>query len=349
MKEMLKTALLWIVIICALPVLLCAKDVTASGDKPVMGSSGNGENGGQSGETPLFTLVGELTLLIYGFEGDYVTRMDIEEYVYRSVSAQIPGDTELEALKAQAAAARTYAVRRLLSGTEQVSEGVFAHMTCDPEKYQVPLTDREIALIYGDADGLSGNIPPKVRQAVSETAGEIIVYGGSPIIAAFHTANGGVTEWGGYVWDELTDENAPYLSPAESRYDRESGYYGVKYTFTDREIRARLSAVLDGVTEEYSGVTLLSVTEAGNVRSLSICGKEISGGLFAKIFSLPSRAFTADYDSGSGVTVFTVNGSGHMAGMSIYGADRMAAEGADYREIILHYYKGVRVGKLAED
>lgn len=347
MKELLKTSLLWIVIICALPVLLCARNVTALGESTaVLGNSSDDIPADMSDELPVFSLGSEQTLSVYGFEGNGITRMDIEEYVYRAVLAEIPGDMEYEALKAQAAAARTYAVRRLLAGEEEVCEGVYAHIACDPEKYQTALTDREISLLYGGADG---DIPRKARQAAADTEGEIIVWGGSPIIAAFHTANGGMTESGENVWGEVFGGGAePYLSPVESEGDLHSEYYDREYIFTDREIIARVSAEFGNVAGnsdgEYAGVNILSATPSGNVRTVEVCGAKIPGEKFAEIFSLPSRNFRTV--QGDGATTVITRGSGHMAGMSMCGADYMAKGGADHREILLHYYKGAQIGKL---
>ncbi|MDE6591940.1 MAG: SpoIID/LytB domain-containing protein [Oscillospiraceae bacterium] len=346
MKELLKTSLLWIVIICALPVLLCARKVTALGESTAEPSkSGYDIPADMSDGLPVFSLESDLILSVYGFEADGITDMDIEEYVYRAVLAEIPKDMEYEALKAQAAAARTYAVRRLLAGEEEVCEGIYAHIACDPEKYQTVLTDREISLLYG---GIDGDIPQKARQAAADTAGEIIVYNGSPIIAAFHTANGGMTESGENVWvDVFGGSGEPYLSPVESEGDLHSEYYDAEYIFTDREIIARISAEFDSSGDldgEYTGVNILSATPSGNVQMLEVCGAEISGEKFAEIFSLPSRNFSVV--QGGGTTTVITRGSGHMAGMSMYGADYMAKCGADYREILLHYYKGAEIGKL---
>lgn len=333
MKELLKTALLWIVIICALPVLFSARKVTAQDEE-------NEPNEPTGKSLPVFTLEGDKTLTVYGFSGNEVTRMDIEEYVYRAVLAEIPGDMEYEALKAQAVAARTYAVRRLLSGEEEVKPGIYAHIACDPEKYQPPLTDREIAALY---KGAGEDIPRKARQATADTRGEILVCGGSPIIAAFHTACGGMTESGGNVWGT----SLPYLSPVESKGDMQSEYFGAEHIFTHKEITARITAYFGSVAGgagEYEGVTILSQTPSGSVLKLTVCGREMSGEKFAEIFSLPCPAFTSSEKEGS--TIIITQGCGHMAGMSMYGADCMAKDGADYREILLHYYTGIEIGTV---
>lgn len=337
MKELLKTALLWIVIICALPVLLSAREVTAL-DNTEAAHTPNGE----TDTLPVFMPETGNLLTVYDVSRKELTSMDMEEYVYRAVLAEIPGDMEYEALKAQAVAARTYAVRRLLSGEEEVEQGVFAHIAGDPEKYQTALTDREIAALYQSA---REDIPRKVRQAAEDTAGEIMVYEGSPIIAAFHTACGGITESG----ENVCGTSVPYLSPVASPGDIKSEYFDAAHIFTDREITARITAAFDeagdmGGAGKYDGINILSATPSGSVERVEVCGREMSGERFAEIFSLPSRAFTAAADNGE--TVITTRGSGHMAGMSMYGADCMAREGSDYREILLHYYTGAEIGTL---
>lgn len=343
MKEILKTALLWAVMICTVPVLLSAGN--AVGGTSLLGASGKMTAGEAAYPESTFPeAAGEAQfaletapVLTVCSEGE-TCAMPLEEYVFRAVLAQIPGDMEDEALCAQAAAARTYAVRRLLAGKDERG-GVSAHIFNDPENYQIWLDDSGIEALYGS---IRGDIPNKVQRAVTATAGEIIVCNGSPIIAAFHTANGGMTEAGVNVWGTYE----PYLAAVPSPWDISSEYCGVRHYFTSREIYARLSAEYGGVSD-FNGIELSELSPSGTVMQLRVCGMEMTGERFAELFSLESSCFTAENDSrGSRITV---NGSGHLAGLSMYGADCMAREGADYREILAHYYPGTDLGRLTDE
>ena len=330
MKEILKTALMWAMIICLVPVLLSARNSAADTGKELPDNPENGADEPRSS----FDLGADPVLTVCSPEGS-VSEMPLEEYVWRALLAEIPGDMDGGAMKAQAAAARTYAVRRILSGKDTAASGISAHIFADPEKYQIWLTDSEISALFDSSDV----IVQKARAAAAQTAGEIIVYNGSPIIAAFHTANGGMTESSENVWG--TPE--PYLVPVDSTWDKASNYNGRERIFTDRETAARISAEYS----EYNGDTkaeILSVTPSGTVMEMRLGGVTLTGRHFAEMFSLDSAAFTLSHSDGE-ITVIT-NGSGHMAGMSMCGADGMAREGADYREILAHYYPGTAVGMI---
>ncbi len=314
MKELLKTAAAWTAIICVIP----AAAASGRDDGAEPASAEYTDSGSFAIDTDI--------LLVRDDETGEVSQMSIEDYTVYAVLAEIPYIMSPEAMKAQAVAARTYAVRRIISGAD-ASEG--AHISNDSGKYQICLTDSEAYAVYGSS---YEEAIQAARNAAAETEGEILVYGNSPIIAAFHTASAGYTESAENVWG--TSE--PYLSPVYSEGDLHSPYYNCRKSFTDAEITARMSAEYPdaGIYEGISAET----TASGTVMSAELCGITAGGDDIARIFSLDSAAFTAERDGD--VTVFTVNGCGHLAGMSMYGADHMAHNGSDYAEILAHYYSG---------
>ncbi|MCM1524293.1 MAG: SpoIID/LytB domain-containing protein [Ruminococcus sp.] len=256
--------------------------------------------------------------------------MSAEEYAVFAVMGEIPFLLEEEALKAQVCAARTYALRRVAEG-EDVSIG--AHISDDGEKYQTCLTEAEAMAAYGDEYPA---VLAAVTKAARDTEGETILYGGTPIVAAFHISSPEATESAENVWGKAI----PYLVSVPNAEN--SPYSGVRKTFTRAEISARLSAEF-GENLCFDGAEITEASPSGTALTVEICGRELTGERLARILSLNSAAFTVSC-SGDTVT-FTVNGCGHLAGMSIYGAQQMAENGCGYREILEHYYPGTYIAR----
>ncbi len=250
-----------------------------------------------------------------------ITPVGVEDYTVYALLDQIPFVMSQEAMKAQAVAARTYAVRRILSGDS-------VHIVSGEDGYQGMLTDAQARAVYGeDYEGVLS----AARSAVLATEGEILLYEGSPIIAAFHTASAGYTESGENVWGE----DVPYLTAVESSWDKQSVWYRAEKRFTVTEVKARVSAYT-GLETEAAEPQVIQATPSGTVISAQLCGHTFTGAELVKIFTLDSAAFELDCQGDD--VIFAVSGSGNLAGMSMNGADCMAKNGADYRQILLHYY-----------
>ena len=264
-------------------------------------------------------------------DGDTVEEMDLVGVV----RAEMPASFHQEALKAQAVAARTYTLHKIQSGG---NHGDQADICTDSTCCQAYISeDRARANWGGDADAYEA----KVETAVRETDGQAILYGGVPILAVFHSSSAGLTRAAGEVW--LND--LPYLQAVESpeETDRIPNYYS-RVEFTAAEGKAKL---LDAFPEadlsgSVSGWLKNAVTDsAGSVETVEVGGVTVKGARVRTALGLRSACF--DWEVQDGKLVFYVTGYGHGVGMSQYGADRMAADGADYREILTHYYTGVTV------
>lgn len=312
MRSFFKSVILWAAVICILPA------AAAGGireDKP------QSVPAAQS----LILPEGRKIRILSTSTGE-ITEMDIEDYVVFAVLEEVPFIPHSEALKAQVCAARTYAARRILSG--ETENG--AHISDDGEKYQTVLTEAAARAVYGEDydEAVSA-----VRSAAMATEGEIIMYDGAPASAVFHVSSAGVTESAENVWGIAY----PYLISVPSDCTE------ARREFTKAEIYARISSEY-AQAEGFDGMEILSSTEAGTVLSVRLCGITVSGCRLAKLLSLESAAFEIT-ESGEKV-IFTVKGSGHLAGMSICGADELSREGMSYREILGHYYPGTSVEKL---
>lgn len=255
------------------------------------------------------------------------TELPLETYVAGVVSAEIANDFPLEAIRAQAVAARTYAVYKMASGRPE------AHPDADLcDDYHHCAAYRDIAV-----QTASGADVSRVEQAVRDTAGEILTYDGAPIAAVFHCVSGPRTEAARDVWGE----DVPYLqsvvSPGGTAYD---GYEDA-VTLSADEFRQKAadafpSADLTGTPGEWFKASVRS--DAGGVITVQLGGVTVDGTAVREAFGLQSTNFTLTTTEDS-ITFHTI-GYGHGVGLSQYGAMYMAEQGTGYAEILSHYYPG---------
>ena len=261
------------------------------------------------------------------------------DYVVGAVCAQMPAAFEEEALKAQAVAAYTYAVRqREKAETAPDKELCGAYFSNDSRKYQAYFTENQARHYYGDNYDM---FIEKIRKAVEAVGGEYLVYEDEPIIAAFHPLSGGMTESAKNVWGS----DIPYLVSADSKYDTSAPKYEQQYEFTAAELKRTLEKKFDGIKLDkddpgkWFGEPKRS--EAETVLTINVGGKELTGQELRTVLGLSSAVFEAEYDDGS--FTFTSKGCGHGVGMSQFGANELAKSGKSYKEILMHYYKGTEI------
>lgn len=344
-----------------------------------------------------------------------VNVIDLEEYLYGVVASEIPSSYEYEAIKAQACAARTYALYKWNR------ESDIGYDICDSTHCQAYM-----GYDYEDST---------TRQAVIDTEGELIYYNGSPIEALFFSSSGGYTEDAVNVWgtdvaylkavDDSQEINCPEWERTVTLDDLDNliqtnGYNigsatGMRITIDNKTNRVQKLEILgtEGtktITLEACRTVFGSIGSSFNSRNYTITNGVVeSGGKTetvtsnvigtfiseplegfkvgrdyvigadcAVIYSNASGAKAYGYDgkeidlddipniddlitttttvttpnSTSGTTVISSKGStieikgygiGHGVGLSQMGANGMAKNGADYKEILKHYYTGVTV------
>ena len=260
-------------------------------------------------------------------DGEQVVEMDMSDYLIHVVAAEMPAAFEEEALKAQAVAARTYALY-----CAKRSHHSDAQVCTDFACCQAWSSDENLKKTWGD--NYEANLQ-RVTLAVEQTRGQYLSYGGEPVFAAFHSSSCGQTEDCGAIWSDV-----PYLISVESPESEEDvpNYISRQsfspLDFRDTVLHACPTADFTGDESEWLGEIVLD--GSGRVSSAVLGGAELSGTQLRSLFSLRSTAFTLEYSEGS--FVFTVTGHGHGVGMSQYGANVMALDGADYTRILAHYY-----------
>lgn len=254
--------------------------------------------------------------------------ISLEEYVVGVVAGEMPVSFELEALKAQSVASRSYVLRRIGYNKDQEYDVV------DTVSNQVYLDEEELQSKWGDQ--YIGYIS-KVRQAVNETSMEYLEYDGEVIDAMFFSTSNGYTEDSVVVFSS----DYPYLRSVESSFDEEvaSAFYS-STTISLQEFYEKLGlSYLPDLNVE-----VLERSSSNRVVRLTINGKEFLGRDVYNKLGLRSCDFEFMV-VGSNVEIHT-KGYGHGVGMSQYGAQGMAKNGYNYREILSHYYVGTTLTKL---
>ena len=262
----------------------------------------------------------ETIYLVRSKTGDIV-EMELEEYLKGVVYAEMPSSFNIEALKAQAVAARTYTKFKMADST---------HICDNPSHCQAWLEN-----------DYSENFE-KVSKAVEETRGKTVSYMGETIEAFFHSSSGGKTESSKEVWGK----DIPYLVPVESpNEDKIMSTFFSEKEVTYKELKTLINNYLgkNQVTTEKlkNKIKIISRTEGDRVNEIKIDKASFSGASIRGILELRSTNFDIELKEKS--VVFKVKGYGHGVGMSQWGAEVMAREGKDYEEILKYYYPNTEV------
>ncbi|OAH54443.1 stage II sporulation protein D [Domibacillus aminovorans] len=245
----------------------------------------------------------------------------LEDYVVGVVAAEMPATFEKEALKAQAVAARTFMLTQTLAGlkvTDTVNDQVFKDEEELKETWGTQFEENK----------------QKIEEAAKETEGEVLVYNGEPITAAFFSSGNGKTENAEEYWQSPL----PYLISVESPWDEAAPNFEQDVVIPRAEVEDKL-----GVSLPKSGEvgTVTARTAGGRVGEIQIDGKSFTGREMRETLELPSADFQM-FVKGDNV-VMTTKGYGHGIGMSQYGANGMAKEGKKYTDIMTHYYPGTSI------
>ena len=256
----------------------------------------------------------EVTVSVEGTE----RRMALSDYLCGVLMGEMPGSFPLEALKAQAVAARTYTLQRLEAGGALSDDPAECQAFCDPD---------QAGTKYGEqADA----VMEKLRRAVEETDGQVMIYDGTLITATYFSCSGGRTESAQAVWGS----SVPYLLSVDSPGEEDADSFESRMELTRSELMERLEIPDTEIRE-------ITYTEGGGVETMTIGGRSFSGVELRQRLGLRSTNFQIDI-SGDTVTV-DVKGFGHRVGMSQYGAKAMAERGQSYREILAWYYTGAEL------
>lgn len=282
----------------------------------------------------------ETILMLDTSTGD-VLSLSMKDYIIGAVTAEMPASFEKEALKAQAVAVHTYAVRQQQAESQKPSpELCGAALSNDSDHYQAYFTKSQAMEFYGTG---YENAYEKISSAVEEVLPYIITYDDKPILAAFCSMSSGQTESAANVWGQ----EVPYLIPADSSGDKSAPNYIWEKEFSKKELKSLLESAFsegDFSSSKEDFIKIEKCSESGTVLSATVGGLKVSGQDIRNALSLRSASFEAEWN-GDTCTI-TTKGYGHGVGMSQYGANAMAKSGADWKEILMHYYTDAKICKV---
>lgn len=272
-----------------------------------------------------------------------VLEIGLEEYVVGVVAAEMPVSFPIEALKAQAVAARTYAVKRLQVPDPRVKNvNSEADLSTDSTINQAWINTTEMKKRWGKWNYAKNK--SKIVQAVEETRGTVLVYKEQLIDPVYHASCGGKgTENSGEVWKF----SVPYLQGVSctGHTDR---HQATVMTFDFQKIDTLLGTDLSSLPvskiQKSRDILQSEKSATGRVKTLTVHGKEISGTELRSKLGLPSTRFT--WKVGEKGIEFETNGYGHGVGMCQYGAAALAEEGKNCEGILKHYYTGGQLAHL---
>lgn len=259
-----------------------------------------------------------------------VKNMMLEEYLFGVLMAEMPAKFEIEALKSQAVAARTYTLNKIKSQSVS-AEHNGADICTDFSHCQAYVSKEQ----YQKSNKNASENLKKFKKAISTTSGEIVVYNNEPIKAVFHSTSSGKTENASDVWDG----DVPYLVSVESPGEELSPSYKSEVVKSVDEFKDAFKNY--NVNFGKSLIGKIKRSESGAVKTIEIGDKTFKGTQLRTIFGLRSACFEVKV-SGEKIT-FYVTGNGHGVGMSQYGANYLASNGYDYKEILKKYYSGVEI------
>lgn len=265
-------------------------------------------------------------------ESGKVETLSANDYICGVLCGEMPSSFSDEALKAQAVAAYTFACRR-----RQTNSADGYDVTDDYTVDQCYISPEDAAKKWGDSAEATLE---RYRKLVSEVSGYMVTYEGKAALTVYHATSGGKTQNVSDVWGG----SLPYLCGTDSPGDATAANYVTTVQYTADEVSKRISGLcsVSGDSSQWFGKT--ERTAADYVKSVSVCGKSITGAQLRAALELRSNCF--DISFADGKFTFTVRGSGHGVGMSQTGADAMARQGSGYEEILCHYYPGCKVEKV---
>ena len=286
------------------------------------------------------------SVTLYDMAAGKVRELSMREYVLGAVCAEMPPTFHPEAIKAQAVAAHSYILRVKYENLDA---------TPNPELHGADLAvDSGIWWGYADESRMRERYGEdfdeywlKINGAVDSVFDYLLFYDDKPIVAAYHSCSAGRTEdarnvWGGY---------APYLTAVDSEGDRLAPQYQSSEDFPSRRVYGILRAagaqeLPDDPAAVFGGIKR---SPSGYVTGIYAGDTEFTGTQIRALFDLRSADFEVRYDPDKDIYTFDVTGYGHGVGLSQYGAEYMAQQGAAFDEILLHYYQQAQLIRLAQE
>lgn len=276
---------------------------------------------------------------VYRHQSKTTEQINFEDYVKGVVAGEMPATFEPEALKAQAVAARTYSLSKVIRSGDGGNPDHPSAPVCDDTHCQVYRSVEELSQIKSAEWMATGW--PRIIEAVDSTRGELLYYQGALVEQPlFHSASGGKTENS----EDVFVSALPYLRSVDSPYETEAPHQGdqVSLSLSDFEKKIKKAYPKTSIGKVSSStVKITNRSEGGRVATVQVGDLTLKGREIRDICGLRSANFSLSFQGGN--IIFTSSGYGHGVGMSQWGANGMAQQGYTYQEILAHYYSGVEI------
>lgn len=258
----------------------------------------------------------------------------LEDYLIGVLAAEMPAEFEVEALKAQAVAARTYAAKRLVK-QNYPDVGYDVDTTVQTQAW---LSDTQMRTKWGLLN--YWRYRGKLQRAVSETRGLVLVANGEYIDAFYHSSSGRKpTERSEDVWSSPR----PYLQNVSSGEENLQRYIKT-IRFTSKQLYEKLGIKGSAKSLKTGDMEILSRTTVGRAKSVRLLGKVYPATQLRTLLGLPSTDI--EWVVQPDCLAITAYGNGHAVGMSQWGANDLAKKRTSYAEILAHFYPGTKLMPL---
>ena len=272
-----------------------------------------------------------LTLLA----GARLVTYTLHDYLCGVLCAELPAEFPEECWKAQAVAARSYALYKMEHDPPAGHLG--AQMCTDYTCCTGFRAPAEALAVWGSG---AQTLIDRAEAAVSATDGIVAVYDGAVIGAVWHSASAPWTAAAAQVWGG----EVPYLQETESPGGTDSASYYGETRIPVREFLETVTAAEPAAEFGSDPLTWFQNSvrsRGGYIVTVEVGGVPMRGSTVRSLLELPSAAFT--YRSEGQELVFSTEGTGHGVGMSQYGAAAMARAGSSWDQILTHYYSGIKL------
>ena len=338
MKKFLIYLLSFILIIFIIPALLTRRTSPVNSNEKISNQEEqNVENQTQTSNQNEYNYSKYGTISLLHKKTGEVEQVNLDGYLCNVVSAEMPANYEIEALKAQAIVARTYTIYKILNKKHDTAD------ICDDSTCCQAWISKDDRLARWEESQRESNWQ-KIVSAVNDTKGKVITYDNKPIDAFFHSNSGGVTEvpvnvWGGTEY--------PYLQSVETSGEDAYTQYSSEVVLTQEQLINKLKEKYSDISIDFSNsddIKIMEYTESTRVKTVKFGNHEISGVEARSLLGLRSTNFEISIDGDN--IKFSVKGYGHGVGMSQTGADSMAKQGSSAEDIIKHFYTGVEISEV---
>ncbi len=275
---------------------------------------------------PKFEFNKNTVIRVYRTKTKKIEIVPLEEYVMGVVAGEMPVSFNKEALKAQAVAARSYIMYKIINNKNKKYDVV------DTVLNQVYIDNSSLKEKWGNKYNEYNN---KVRNAVEETAYQYITYNGKVADALFFSTSGGYTENS----QDVFVSKVHYLQSVKSDWDKISPVFSEQYEYSISDFCKRLQIPV----ANKININITDKTVGGRVNKIIINNSVFTGSQIVNIFGLRTTNFTI---SVTNKVIITTRGYGHGVGMSQYGAEGMARAGYTYDEILKYYYTDIKIEKI---